>query len=224
MKNFGKGVIDGIRRVGKTDHTKDYTNVKQKIRENVLGEMGADNARVFDAYAGSGTMYRAVWRKAAKYVGCDTKFFRDHRMAFAADNMRVMRAIDLTAFNVFDLDSYGSPWPQVLILAARRPVGSGEKIGLVITDGSAINVKLGGMPYALAEISGISLEQAGKPIRDEKGHTGKLAGASRDQDYFFDRAILGLTKKMACRVVRRWQATGNTGMQMRYVGLVLSGL
>ncbi|HVH77139.1 MAG TPA: hypothetical protein VM755_19655 [Stellaceae bacterium] len=47
-----------------------------------------------------------------------------------------MRAIDLAPFNLFDFDAWGSPWEHVAILCARRPVQPGERIGLVLTDGS----------------------------------------------------------------------------------------
>ena len=205
MAKFAKKVLQ----YGKTDNAERSTGTKRRIRQSVLDVVGADSARVFDAFAGAGSMYRAVWGQASEYLGCDTRYFRDKRPAFVCDNTRVMRAIDLARFNVFDLDAYGSPWQQALILAARRPVAPGEKIGLVITEGSGMKLKLGGMPLALAEIAGFK---------------GKIAGAARLQDNVLDRAIAGLTKKMACTVVKRWQAKGKTGTSMRYVGLVLSGL
>ena len=88
---------------------------------------------MFDAFAGEGVLFRQVWHRAVSYVGCDLKWYRDERLMFVADNHRVMRAIDLSAFNVFDIDSWGSPWDQVLILAARRPLAAGERLGLVLT-------------------------------------------------------------------------------------------
>ena len=41
------------------------------MRRNVLAAIGAHNAQVFDAYAGPGEMWSAVWREAAHYTGCD---------------------------------------------------------------------------------------------------------------------------------------------------------
>ena len=67
-------------------------------------------------------MWREVWHEAAAYVGCDLKWYRDERLAYVADNRRVLRAIDLKPFNVFDFDAWGAPWEQVLILIARRPL------------------------------------------------------------------------------------------------------
>jgi hypothetical protein len=39
------------------------------IRANVIDMIGAANARVFDAFAGDGVMWRAIWQRAAYYVG-----------------------------------------------------------------------------------------------------------------------------------------------------------
>src|SRR5262252_2796473 len=86
---------------------------KIEIRRNLLAAIKP--ARVFDAFAGAGELHDAVWCEAAEYVGCDEKWFRDHRLMYVADNRRVLRAVDLTAFNIFDLDAYGSPWEQALI-------------------------------------------------------------------------------------------------------------
>jgi len=104
-------------------------SAKVAIRQNVLEAVGRD-ARVFDAFAGVGEMHREVWHQAAGYVGCDRVWYRDKRVAFVADNRRVMRSIDLTEFRVFDFDSFGSPWEQIVILAARRPIAPGERVGI----------------------------------------------------------------------------------------------
>ncbi len=221
MRNWGEQVSH---KVPKVDSAEGSRGAKRKIRQNVLDEIGAKNGRVFDAFAGAGFMYRDVWKQAAEYTGCDLKYFRDQRLAFVSDNVRVMRAIDLTRFNIFDLDAYGSPWQQALILAARRPVASKERIGLVLTEGSVMMQRLGGMPFALGEVADFAPEAAGKPVRDASGYHGRLAGAARAQDKVLNRAIAGLAKKMACTVVKRWQAKGKKGTSMRYVGLVLSGL
>lgn len=181
---------------------------KALIRSNVADEMGVDLS-VFDAFAGDGQMFNAVWHRAKHYVGCDLVWYRDEREAFVCDNKRVLRAIDLSQFNVFDFDAYGSPWEQVMILADRRQVASGERIGLLLTEGSGLNLKLGGTPIALGILAGV-----------KRG----FAGASRAQDDLINRAIAGTCKRMGLRVVKRWQATRKGGAAMRYIGLVLEGV
>ena len=193
----------------KTNNHPAAAKAKAELRRLVLDEVGADRAAVFDAFAGDGKMFEAVWSRAAQYTGCDLVWYRDQRTAFVADNRRVLRAIALDRFNIFDLDAYGSPWEQALIVADRRPVASGERIGMLLTEGSGLNLKLGGMSLALRTLAGF-----------RKG----VVGTSRQQDTVIDMAIAGLCRKMRTRVIRRWQAKGHTGAAMRYIALILEGL
>jgi hypothetical protein len=196
----------------KTDNSTVALSAKVAIRENVMAAIAQDCATpgpaVFDAFAGEGVLFRQVWHRAVSYVGCDLKWYRDERLMFVADNHRVMRAIDLSAFNVFDIDSWGSPWDQVLILAARRPLAAGERLGLVLTEGSSLKLRMGALPHSLVTLSSI------RP---------RLDGAARGHDDIIDRALAGMCRRMQCRIVKRWQARTRTGSAMRYVGLVLEG-
>lgn len=191
---------------GKTDNNPQALKAKIDIRRRVLEQIAAPI--VFDAFAGSGQMHAAVWRDALGYVGCDLKYARDGRTMFAADNRRVLRAIDLAEFNVFDLDAYGSPWEQAIIIADRRPVAADELIGIVLTQGAGLSYKANIVPVAIAELTGL-----------RRG----VVGLSKRQDDIIDRAIAGLARRMRCGVLRRWQAHGRTGASMRYIGLVLKG-
>jgi len=182
---------------------------KVSIRANVLAAIGAADASVFDAFAGEGQLYNRVWSAAGGYTGCDTTWYRDARLMYVADSRRVMRALDLDQFNIFDLDAYGSPWEHVMILCARRPVAPGERIGLVLTEGSGLKVKLGTMPTALSQMAGL------------RPH---FPGAARAFEGVLDRAIAETCKRMRCRIVRRWQAKGKTGAMVHYIGLVLEGM
>ena len=175
------------------------------IRQKVLGTIGPDNARVFDAFAGRGEMHKAVWYAAAGYVGCDTAWFEDDRLAYVADNRRVMRCIDLGRFNVFDFDAFGGPWEQALILAARRKLAPGERIGIVLTDGSNLDLSMGGM--------------AG-PLRQIAGFVDIPAGAARAHGEIINRAISGLCRRLGAAPVHRWDAQGSTGAKVRSIGLV----
>ncbi len=179
---------------------------KVDIRRRVMSEIG--EARVFDAFASAGEMYSAVWKDAKSYTGCDQKYARDGRLMFVADNRRVMRAIDLKTFNLFDLDSYGSPWEQAIILADRRRLAPGEKIGLVLTEGSGLSFSVNLIPVAIRTLAGI-----------RQGTVGML----KKQDAVIDRTLNGLCRRMSCTIEKRWQADGKTGAKMRYIGLVLKG-
>jgi len=191
----------------KTDNNPIAFKAKVAIRRNVLAAIDTETV-VFDAFAGSGKMFSEVWKDAGHYTGCDLKPQRDSRLMFCADNRRVMRAIDLSKFNVFDLDSYGSPWVQAVILADRRRVAPGELLGLVLTEGAGFAYKSNIVPEAIAVLTGL---RSG------------IVGLGKKQDAVIDRAIAGLVRRMNCEIVKRWQAEGKSGAAMRYIGLILQG-
>jgi hypothetical protein len=191
------------------DNNPQAHRAKVKMRELVFSAIAEQaEPKVFDAFAGTGQMYSEVWRRAALYTGCDKKLQRDSRLMFCADNRRVMRAINLQPFNIIDLDSYGSPWEQCVILAERRKVQPGELIGIVLTDGAGFNYKMNSVPAAISILTGLRT---------------KHVGLGKKVDAMVDRAIGGLARLMHCDVVKRWQADGKTGAAVRYIGLVLRG-
>jgi len=191
----------------KVDNNPAAHAAKLKVRELVGNAITP--LRVFDGFAGSGQMYRGAWANAEHYVGCDERRFRDGRLAFVADNRRVMRCIDLAQFNVFDLDAYGSPWEQAIIVADRRPVKPGELLGFCFTDGAGAAFIGNVIPAPVAELAG---------MRDG------VVGLLRRRDDVLNRVIAGLAVRMSCKVEQRWEAHGKTGAAVRYIGLVLRGL
>lgn len=108
-------------------------SAKVSLRERVLEQV--QPAHVLDAFCGpDGEMWRAVWNKAASYVGIDEAYKPfDPRRRFVGDNRKIMRSIDLQAFNVFDLDAFGEPWEQLVILTARRTWSPGERGAVLFT-------------------------------------------------------------------------------------------
>ena len=116
---------------------------KIALRERALAFVAeAGPVRVFDAFAGSGTMWREVWKRADDYVGCDVRPIYDpQRALYVAECERVMRAIDLSAFNVFDLDAFGSPWLQAYLLSVRRRLAPGERVAILTTDGAKLSAR-----------------------------------------------------------------------------------
>jgi hypothetical protein len=202
---FGHSVRN---RRAQTDSHPSSLKAKIEIRERVLAAIGAEAAHVFDGFAGEGILYRQVWKRAASYVGCDLRWYKDERLLYVCDSARLMRCIELEQFNVFDFDSYGAPWLHVIILCARRRLEPGERIGLVLTEGSSLKVKLGSLPRSLAELAKLRL------------HT---RGTAKAFDEVINRAISGMCSRLGCRPVKRWQTQGKTGAGVRYIGLVLEG-
>jgi hypothetical protein len=180
---------------------------KVEIRRNVMAML--QEKHVFDAFAGDGTLYERVWQEADSYVGCDLKWYRDERACYVADNRRIMRAIDLQQFTIFDFDAHGAPWEQVYILAHRRVVDVGERIGVILTEGTGLKLKMGGMPWGLVHMTGV---QPG------------VAGVIRQQEDLQHRAIRRLEQMMEAKVVKRWQAESRSATRVFYIGLVLEGV
>lgn len=197
-----------LQHVKKRNSTPAAVRAKAKIRQSILDRIGAENAHVFDAYCGDGQLYRAVWHKAATCVGCDMEFYPDERIAFKADNRRVMRAIDLQQFNIFDMDSYGSPWEQLYILAYRRRIKPGELVAIVLTEGQGMKLKLGGMSLPLSRLAGVR-------------HW--LPGLPKFQKELIDRALLRVAKMMNATPIFREEGKETQGSTMNYVGVIMRG-
>ena len=182
---------------------------KVEIRRRVLEQL-APGAHVFDAFAGPGLMYQHVWSRAASYVGCDEAWHQDDRCCYVADNRRVLRAIDLAPFTIVDLDAFGSPWEQALILAARRPpLAAGEHFGLVLTEGTSLYTRFSQVPFAMRQAAGVL------PTVD--------LGVGHLHDELITRGLVGIARRMRGHIIKHWRAASTTGAQVRYVGLVIEG-
>jgi hypothetical protein len=111
-------------------------------------------------------MWSAVWKRASDYVGVDEVYKPwDPRRRFVGDNRIVMRAVDLQPFNVFDLDAFGDPWEQLVILAARRKWAPGER-GAVLLTWRDSHTRWKFVSHALADAAGLSSREvkAGAPL------------------------------------------------------------
>ena len=192
------------------DNAKHGTPTKVQLRRHVLAAVTPERAVVFDAFAGEGKMYQAVWKDAAGYVGCDERWHDDERCCFVGDNHRVLRAIDLAPFTVFDLDAYGSPWDQLTIIAARRPrLGPGDRIGILLTEGTWLKTRAKDPVRGLREALPSHLVT---PIPYSV------------HDELIARAVRRLVGRMHGRVSRVWSAIGVTGAKVRYLAVVVDGI
>ncbi len=193
----------------KTDTHPASRAAKLDLRRRVLLELVGE-ARVLDVFCGRGEMYQGAWRDAASYIGCDERAWeRTDPPRFVADNRRVLRCVDLQAFNVFDLDAYGSPWEQMTILAARRTWAPGERGAVVLTDGSSLKLRWGGRPRAMAAMAGLDGTQ-GVPT---------TAGVPE----LIGLALAGWVKRSRVKVLRMWQAEGKPPACVLYTAVVFVG-
>jgi hypothetical protein len=190
----------------KQDNHAAALGAKIEMRKNVLGEVKA--ARVFDAFCGTGVMYRAVWNKADHYVGCDVRPWEPtHPPRFVADNRRLMRNLDLSRFNVFDFDAYGTPWDQMEILLARRQWAKGEVGAVIVTDGSALSLRFGTEIGAVQRISGT--------VRSEASSGGAIR--------VINEAMQAWLRKSKVKATRMWRGSGSSRSGVIYTAVVFVG-
>jgi hypothetical protein len=193
--------------LAKVDNADAALPAKAQIRQHVLDAMGAGNARVFDAFAGEGKLYRRVWRQAASYVGCDLKRVRDERLMYAADSRHVMRALPLQEFSIFDFEAYGSPWEHVIILCVRRRLQFGERLRPSPHRGLLVETPIWRVSRRLTRacrFSTVEFRRAGKKV------------------WLHPRSRLGSDRgTVGRRIIKRWEATGKTGANVHYAGVIL---
>lgn len=136
------------------------TGPKTEIREHILEHIGVDLARVLDCYCGPvGEMFDRVWHRASSYTGIDKEWRGlelDRRRRFVGDTLTLLRAIDLSKYNIFDVDCFGCPWSTMLMIQRHRTWAPGELGAVVITDGAFVKAALGGITHAHAQALGKS--------------------------------------------------------------------
>jgi len=98
-----------------------YLGNKVDLRINHIPE----NPVVLDCFGGAGIIWKAIERatgKPIKRIGIDKI---DYGVGFflEGDNMAFLKTIDLSKFNVIDLDAYGAPYQQLKTLFDRRYSG-----------------------------------------------------------------------------------------------------
>lgn len=106
--------------------------IKVHLRKRTLralAALGVNRPAVLDCYHGDGVMARACYG-GLDVMGIDKKT--------GTDNIKYSRESDLSRFNFFDLDAYGSPLVLLGIIATKCPLPS----GFVLTDGSRLHVQM----------------------------------------------------------------------------------
>lgn len=199
--------------MAKVDNANAAHAAKLELRNNVLREI--DQASVLDCFCGRGAMWRGAWSKALAYAGCDERSIeRGDPPRFWCDNLTLLRSIDLNRFNVFDLDAYGSPWAQMVVLATRRKWAPAERGAIVLTDGGSMHSRYGGRCAGLVDL-------LGEPAHGAPTGVAAALQASK-------RALQVWLQRSRVRALRRWQAQGNgsgRGAQvMVYTAVVFEGL
>ncbi len=93
----------------KVDHS--YLMDKVMLRVNHLPRKKA--ITVLDAFHGSGTIWKNVRKKTEKeiqVVGIDKKPGKGPGLTLEGDNLKFIPSLDLSPYDVIDLDAYGVPY------------------------------------------------------------------------------------------------------------------
>lgn len=183
-------------------------NAKVELRRRVLEHVKP--AQVLDLFCGKRTLWRQVWQYAQEYTGCDeAPWTIAEAPRFVCDNRRLLRCLDLQAFNVFDLDAFGQPWEQMAILAARRAWHPGEVGAVVLTDGSTLKTRFGEMPRAMQVLCGFS----GTRIPATMAKSEELRRL----------ALSGFARRAGIRLQKQWEAIGPHPGFLYYAAIVFTG-
>lgn len=188
----------------KVHNSKNALAAKIDLRRRVLEHVSP--AHVLDVFCGQvGEMWQRAWFDAESYLGIDREWrIEDRRRRMVCDNRIALRALDLQAFNIFDLDAFGQPWEHAIILAARRRWAPGEIGAMVLTDGGKLYTQRSGASNVIRELLG-----------DVGSTHGGLAGTFLSEGC--EREIL---HRMSVDVTHRWKAVRKF---MCYTAIVFRG-
>ena len=177
---------------------------KEEIRKEILAKI--QNPSVLEVFCGAGEMYQKAWHSADMYTGIDKRKFFDERHTICGDADKAIRIVDLNKYNIFDIDAYGSPYNILSYIVHNRVFN--DKSAFVVTDGSAMDLRLGRVSKGLRELSGV------------KNHV--LKKASNIHDELILKAIENIEKITGKKSTNFMIAKGRTGAAMRYYAFVLS--
>lgn len=103
----------------------DHLASKVALRVEAVTRLGEPReVRVLDAFHGHGRLWQLT--EAGLPDGWTVKMFGSDKMnrgtgVLQIDNVRLLNALDLSAFDLIDLDAYGWPEKQLAIVAAKAP-------------------------------------------------------------------------------------------------------
>jgi len=98
-----------------------FLEVKVKLR---MDNLPAGTCNVLDCYAGTGLIWRTIKEKVSgpgrriNVLGMDRKKLAG--IYLQGDNLKFLASMDISKFNVIDLDAYGVPYLQLKIIFSRK--------------------------------------------------------------------------------------------------------
>ncbi len=102
----------------------DNTNIESKVELRRRAVKGLEEVKVLDLFAGNNVLWSDI--KTDRYFGVEREKGKGRNLN--ADNLKVIPSLDLSQFNVIDLDSYGIPYQQVKALYRNPTLRKGTRI------------------------------------------------------------------------------------------------
>jgi hypothetical protein len=106
----------------KTNNDPAMIDVKVMLRLKSLPNK--QNIYVLDAYGGEGTLWQKVKKQTDKNInilGIDKNSY--NKIQLQGDNLKFLKSLDLSKFDIIDLDAWGSPCNQLEMLSKRKYKG-----------------------------------------------------------------------------------------------------
>lgn len=99
----------------------DNSFFQEKVNLRLQAISGMESVRVLDCFAGTGKIWKAVKRKSsAKIFVLGIEKERGKNIdALPGSNLKYLASMNLSRFDVIDLDAYGIPYDQLSLLFRR---------------------------------------------------------------------------------------------------------
>lgn len=128
--------------------------MKVLVREEMLRELGKTDVSVLECYGGNGVIWSTIEHRNPQLNIRRLSIEKEkgkNPLALPGDNLKWLPRLDLSRFDIIDLDAYGHPAKQLEIIAKKHYSGY-----VAITD---INSMMGATPRSYLEAAGISKEK-----------------------------------------------------------------
>jgi len=189
----------------KTNNAK--ISAKKDLRNEII--RCAEISNVIEVYCGKGEMFDLVWNKSDSYIGIDKVKFFDKRNTICGDAVSCLKQIDVTKYNIFDIDAYGSPYECISEIVRQLEASkNNDKLYFCVTDGLQIDMRMGRVSKFMAELSGVNSRRISK--------------AHKMHNIIIKNIIHNISNRLNRRLLSSNIAIGKTGSGMRYYTFILS--
>ena len=183
----------------------DSTNLSAKValRNHFLREVSRP-ADVLECFAGAKREISHACYESENVIGLDIK---TSDKTIKIDNKKFIASADLSQYNFFDLDAYGSPYELLLNIFNRRSKIAGEFV-VVLTEGMWLTLNYGSgskfIRTMMCNYSGI-----------------RIPGLNRHQEFIIKLTLKTLSDKYGI-VIKKCKIVREEDNRMFYIGMLCS--